>query len=97
MIHASRSLRFPPATLRLLRILALFTLIGLAPSSASAQSWMSSWANLDRSLEPLAPRSNLLVAEFRGSSCATIHGRNEATRLAIASTFKLYVLGELAR
>jgi len=97
MIHASRSLRFPPATVRLLRIVVLVTLMGLAPSPASAQSSTSSWANLDRSLELLAPRSNLLVAQFRGSSCATIHGRNEATSLAIASTFKLYVLGELAR
>jgi len=97
MIHASRSLRIPAAALRLLPILALATLIGLAPFPALAQTSTFAWNSTDRSLESLAPQSNLLVAEFRGSSCATIHGRNEATPLAIASTFKLYVLGELAR
>ncbi len=45
----------------------------------------------------MAPASNFLVAEFSGNSCATIHGRNQDDALAIASTFKLYVLGELAR
>lgn len=55
------------------------------------------WASLDQSLSRLAPQSNLLVAEFAGSGCQTIHGRDEESRLAIASTFKLYVLGELAR
>jgi len=55
------------------------------------------WGTLDGALASLASSSNLLVAEFRGSSCQTIHGRNQDLRLAIASTFKLYVLGELAR
>jgi hypothetical protein len=55
------------------------------------------WAALDETLGALAPSSNLLVAEVRGSTCATIHGRDETGSLAIASTFKLYVLGELAR
>ena len=45
----------------------------------------------------IAPRSNLLIAEFAGSGCQAIHGRDEDERLAIASVFKLYVLGELAR
>jgi len=72
----------------------LFTIVGLG---SAAQTASTPWASIDRSLESLAPQSNLLVAEFRGSSCAAIHGRNESTPLAIASTFKLYVLGELAR
>lgn len=53
--------------------------------------------SLDQSLSAMAPASNLLVAEFSGNACATIHGRNQDEPLAIASTFKLYVLGELAR
>lgn len=57
----------------------------------------SPWAQLDRSQAAAAPRSNLLIAEFAGGRCQTIHERNADQRLAIASTFKLYVLGELAR
>jgi hypothetical protein len=55
------------------------------------------WATLDTSLDALAPSDNLLVAEVQGSTCRTIHGRNETQPLAIASVFKLYVFGELAR
>jgi len=62
-----------------------------------AQATTVSWSALDQETGRLAPQSNLLVAEFQGSTCATIHGRNEDTPLAIASVFKLYVLGELAR
>lgn len=55
------------------------------------------WSTLDAQLQGLSSSSNLLVAEFSGSACRTIHGRNEDQQLAIASTFKLYVFGELAR
>ncbi len=77
-----------------LLFVALFTAfapIGQA-SAAPAQ-----WAALDRSLSSIAPKSNLLIAEFAGGGCQPIHGRDEDQRLAIASVFKLYVLGELAR
>ena len=77
--------------------LALLALVGALAAPATSQNAPFSWAALDRSLIPIAPTSNLLVAEFQGSTCATIHGRNESTPLAIASVFKLYVLGELAR
>jgi len=76
-------------------VLALMLTALAAP--VSAQWTTVQWSQLDQALAPLAPRSNLLVAEFRGSTCATIHGRDETAPLAIASTFKLYVLGELAR
>jgi Beta-lactamase enzyme family len=75
-------------------LLALF--LPLAPSSA-AQSPVIAWNTIDRTLSGFAPQSNLLVAEFAGSSCRTIHARDADSILAIASTFKLYVLGELAR
>jgi hypothetical protein len=73
---------------------ALF--LPLAPS-APAQTPAIAWATIDRTLAGFAPRSNFLVAEFAGSSCRTVHARDEDAVLAIASTFKLYVLGELAR
>jgi hypothetical protein len=55
------------------------------------------WSSIDREFQRIAPANNLLVAEFSGNSCNTIHDVNADTRLAVASTFKLYVLGELGR
>lgn len=57
----------------------------------------SPWAQVDRLQLSAAPRTNLLIAEFAGGRCRNIHERNADQRLAIASTFKLYVLGELGR
>jgi hypothetical protein len=94
----SRRASFAPFRHRaatILGVLAVFALL-LAPASAQPAGGIQ-WAAIDQSLSAIAPQSNLLVAEFRGSTCATIHGRNETAELAIASVFKLYVLGELAR
>ncbi len=77
--------------------IALVSLCIAIAAPASAQQSGIQWATVDQTLGSLAPQSNLLVAEFHGSTCSTIHGRNQATPLAIASVFKLYVLGELAR
>jgi hypothetical protein len=85
------------------RFTSLFALaaacLALALSPLSAQQPVASllFSRIDQELASIAPQSNLLIAEFRGSSCSTIHGQNEDTPLAIASVFKLYVLGELAR
>lgn len=91
----------PPNRLRrILHIVTFALLIGvLAPitPATAQQSPTLSWASLDQSLEGLAPQSNFLVAEFQGSTCSAIHARNADAELAIASVFKLYVLGELAR
>jgi len=78
---------------RFLLIAVVASLIPFSPAGAAPNRWTS----LDQTLSALAPESNLLVAEFAGSGCRIIHGRDEDQRLAIASTFKLYVLGELAR
>ncbi|MBA2468233.1 MAG: serine hydrolase [Chloroflexia bacterium] len=96
MKRPPRALRSSLARARSWPILVL-TLLSCITAPVSAQAAAMSWPALDQSLAALAPQSNLLVAEFQGGACATIHGRNEATPLAIASTFKLYVLGELAR
>ena len=83
--------RFPRVALLLLCVL-----IGFGPAAAAAPVTFH-WSALDQTLRSLSASSNLLVAEFQGSSCQTIHGRDQDQRLAIASTFKIYVLGELAR
>lgn len=97
MTTATQLPRFPAIRRRLGFLLVFACFIATVPGPVSAQPQAVRWPELDRSLGPLAPQSNLLVAEFRGSACATIHGRNEETPLAIASVFKFYVLGELAR
>jgi len=71
--------------------------LSLWPGAATQVGAVGFFVSLDQSLGSMAPSSNFLVAEFRGNTCQTIHGRNEDTPLAIASTFKLYVLGELTR
>ncbi len=82
---------------------SVFLILGLAlsilftPVTAQQPTASLLFTQIDRELATVAPQSNLLIAEFRGSTCSTIHGQNEDTPLAIASVFKLYVLGELAR
>lgn len=85
-----------PRTCRAL-VCALMAVLLTSPLVTVSAAPQLEWASLDSTLGTMAASSNLLVAEFRGNSCQTIHGRNQDTRLAIASTFKLYVLGELAR
>lgn len=82
-----------------LRAVMLFLVILLlvsASSPAMAAVPRLNWNQLDQTLEGVSIESNFLVAEFRGSSCATIHERDADRTLAIASTFKLYVLGALS-
>ena len=85
-----------PAGPRSLMVLFVVLVTAFAPIRQTVAA-PAPWAELDRVLSPIAPKSNLLIAEFAGSGCQTIHGRDEEQRLAIASVFKLYVLGELAR
>lgn len=69
---------------------------GSTPQAGAAAA-PALFASLDQTLSSMAPESNFLVAEFKGNTCDAIHGRNADKELAIASTFKLYVLGELTR
>jgi hypothetical protein len=89
------STRFSPRVFSvpfsLILILLLFT-----PEVASAAPGVA-WAGLDRQVSQYAPTSNLLVAELSAEACQTIHAYNADEQLAIASTFKIYVLGEVAR
>ncbi len=55
------------------------------------------WARIDVGITPLAPATNFLAAEIVNDRCRPIHAVTPDQRLAIGSTFKLYVLGELAR
>jgi beta-lactamase class A len=70
-----------------------FRIVGLLFEPAAA----ASWDDVDAALETLGPRVNFLAAEVTEGGCSSIHARDAGDRLAVGSTFKLYVLGELAR
>jgi ORF 12 gene product N-terminal len=57
----------------------------------------TTWQAVDTSVAALATRTNYLVARVAGGRCESLHGASSDTRLALGSTFKLYVLAELAR
>jgi hypothetical protein len=66
------------------------------PQGVSAAPQVA-WSRLDQQVGQLAPEYNMLVAEITEESCQSIHALNADQQLAIASTFKVYVLGEVAR
>lgn len=88
--------RSVPSALRWLLLLALVAPLLTAAGHARTQT-EPDWERIDRALSRQADRGNLLVAEVVEGGCAPVHGWHAADRLAIASTFKLYVLAELAR
>lgn len=86
------------STVRILLIFGIVATMFATPGApVTAISTGIRWDDLDQSLSSYATESNFLVAEFAGNGCITIHARNADQPLAIASVFKLYVLGELAR
>jgi beta-lactamase class A len=95
MHHSPRSSQVLPRIL-IAAIAFMTVLIIAAPQLGSAAPGFA-WASIDQQVPQIAPGHNLLVAEFSGNACAPIHSVNGGEQLAIASTFKIYVLGELAR
>ncbi|HEV2128927.1 MAG TPA: serine hydrolase [Thermomicrobiales bacterium] len=95
MRQAPRSAQLLPRFL--IGALALMTVLVVAAPQMGAAAPGVAWASLDQRVSQLAPEHNLLVAEFTGNACRPIHSVNAGDQLAIASTFKIYVLGELAR
>jgi hypothetical protein len=56
-----------------------------------------SWGALTSRIEGLAPEVSFVAGEVVGGACVPIRSVEPEKSLAIASAFKLYVLGELAR
>jgi hypothetical protein len=56
-----------------------------------------SWSALRKSLTKVAPEVGFVAAEIDGGACNVLHAVNGDQELAVGSTFKLYVLGELVR
>jgi hypothetical protein len=83
-----RAGRAPPDRPALLRAIVLPTSVADPPEG---------WAELDDQLERLAPGVSFVAAEVTGGDCAPIHAYRAEESLGVASSFKLYVLGELTR
>jgi beta-lactamase class A len=69
---------------------------GLVFKNASVDSSNATWVDIDTSLAGLTSEHSLLAAEVTGGSCQPIHALDAGRTLAVGSSFKLYVLGELA-
>jgi beta-lactamase class A len=72
----------------------LFEPVYLPPPAGTAAR---SWSSLKHRFAKLAPQTSFIAAEVTGSGCEPLARVEAGTPLAIASSFKLYVLGELAR
>jgi len=70
--------------------------VAIALCSAAVAETPKSWNELDRDLAALAPTASLLAAEVTDGSCRPVHARDAGRVTAIGSSFKLYVLAELA-
>ncbi|MDQ3044532.1 MAG: serine hydrolase, partial [Chloroflexota bacterium] len=62
----------------------------------AAAATAAAWAEFDLAYDYAAPQTNFLAAEVVDGGCETVHALHADRRLALASTFKLYVLAELA-
>ncbi len=72
--------------------------LGFEPVSASPTiAPIATWGDVDVALRDLVPQASVLAAEIVDGQCVPIHALDAERSLAIGSTFKLYVLGELAR
>ncbi len=78
-------------------LLALALLAPLLNAAGTSAQAAPDWTRIDRAMAGQAAHTNLLVAEIVDGGCAPLHDWRENDRLAIASTFKLYVLAELVR
>jgi beta-lactamase class A len=86
---------------RFRRWYAVFVVIGVVIGSCVPGGYRGAWAAddwaaFDAALARVGPRVGFLAAEVVDGECETVHGYGEEQRLAIASTFKLYVLAGLA-
>ena len=76
-----------------LTFLLVISVFGPAAPAGAAPDW----SDFDATVAAVAPRVGFLAAEVVEGRCKPVHGYAADQRLAIASTFKLYVLAELAR
>lgn len=65
-------------------------------AEASQQVLPTTWGAFDLAASEIAERVSFLAAEITHGTCQTVHGLNPLASLAVGSSFKLFILGELA-
>lgn len=76
---------------------ALAVLVSVVPQATPAVFGADNWEALGPSIDAVAPISTFLAAEVSDGACRPVFAHRADREIGIASTFKLYVLGELAR
>lgn len=69
----------------------------IQPATDLDEDGPTTWKEVDEVLRGAAPDVGFLAAELRDGDCKPIHELQSEVPLAIGSTFKLYVLGAVAR
>ncbi len=69
----------------------------IQPATDLDEGAPTTWQEVDEVLRGAASDVGFLAAEFRDGACKPIHELQSEAPLAIGSTFKLYVLGAVAR
>lgn len=89
-----QSLSLAPRLILLILQFCAALVIAPTPSRGAAGE---TWPVLVADAERVAPRVTFLVAEARDGECYEVASTGADRRVGVASSFKLYVLGELAR
>ncbi|CAN5838744.1 hypothetical protein BH20CHL4_BH20CHL4_16400 [soil metagenome] len=76
------------------RINELYCEPAVAPGAPGTST--RSWSSIKNRFSTLAPQTSFIAAEITGDGCSPLARVNADEPLAIASSFKVYVLGELA-
>lgn len=87
---------------KLLGVILALALPACAPpahrgdAQASQHDLPTTWEAFDLAASELAERVSFLAAEITQGTCETVHSLDPLASLAVGSSFKLYILGELA-
>ncbi|MCF6226874.1 MAG: class A beta-lactamase-related serine hydrolase [Xanthomonadales bacterium] len=68
----------------------------LAPVLAFSQTPPTNWSELDIQAKAMAPVASILAAEIIDQQCMPVHELNALDSTPIGSSFKLYILAEIA-
>lgn len=79
------------------RILDVFTVPLLVEMLTAPPAPPATWDEFDQQLAAYAPETSFLAAEIVNGSLQPIHALDADTPLSVGSSYKLYILGELAR
>ena len=75
--------------------LAVVFPLGIFAPLTNADTPPTLWSDFDKTAAEIAPYASFLAADISDGQCKPIHALNAEESLAVGSSFKLYILGEL--